>query len=324
MTPNRPGRDLDCDLLVIGGGAAGLAGAVTAAHHGLEVIVAEKAPVLGGATSWSGGWMWAPLNPLSQADGIVEDIDAPRTYLEHALGEHYDERRVEAFLQNARHMVAFFQNHTALQFVSGTWIADIHGDLPGAGTGGRSVGPEPINMRRIPEALRPKLRAQLYETSFLGMGIMAGRTCRRSCTRPAHRCRSSTPHGASPSTSWTWSSTGRGCSWSPDGLDFLRRNPSCEGWVYTATLQGRYDRTDRPLETEYRHPGTERRLAALTRVATARGLPTRPGGPRMAGLGEPVADPDRRSRRHFEQVEHAVEGASTILTEDELTALDTA
>jgi succinate dehydrogenase/fumarate reductase flavoprotein subunit len=159
---------------VVGGGAAGLAGAVTAAHHGLTVVVAEKAPVLGGATSWSGGWMWAPLNPLSQADGIIEDPDAPRTYLEHALGQNYDGPRVEALLENARHMVGFFEQHTALQFVSGTWIADIQGDLPGAGTGGRSVGPKPINMRRISRSLRPKLRGQLYETSFLGMGIMAG------------------------------------------------------------------------------------------------------------------------------------------------------
>ena len=167
-------RDLDCDLLVVGGGAAGLSGAVTAAYHGLKVVVAEKAPVLGGATSWSGGWMWAPLNPLSQADGIVEDIDEPRTYLKHALGAEYDEPRVETLLENARHMVSFFQNHTALQFVSGTWIADIQGDLPGAGTGGRSVGPKPINLRRVKKKLRPKLRRQLYETSFLGLGIMAG------------------------------------------------------------------------------------------------------------------------------------------------------
>jgi succinate dehydrogenase/fumarate reductase flavoprotein subunit len=174
MTTTGHSRTLDCDLLVVGGGAAGLSGAVTAAYHGLTVIVAEKAPVLGGATSWSGGWMWAPLNPLSQADGIIEDVDAPRTYLEHALGQNYDEPRVEALLENSRHMVGFFENHTALQFVSGTWIADIQGDLPGAGTGGRSVGPKPINMRRINKRLRPKLRRQLYETSFLGMGIMAG------------------------------------------------------------------------------------------------------------------------------------------------------
>ncbi len=167
-------RNLDCDLLVVGGGAAGLSGAVTAAYHGLKVIVAEKAAVLGGATSWSGGWMWVPLNPLSQADGIIEDIDAPRTYLKHALGRNYDGARVEALLDNGRHMVAFFENRTALQFVSGTWIADIQGDLPGAGTGGRSVGPKPINMRRINKSLRAKLRPQLYETSLLGLGIMAG------------------------------------------------------------------------------------------------------------------------------------------------------
>jgi succinate dehydrogenase/fumarate reductase flavoprotein subunit len=167
-------RTAECDLLVIGGGAAGLSAAVTAAYHGLRVIVAEKAPVLGGATAWSGGWMWAPLNPLSQVAGIVEDIDAPRTYLKHALGAEYDEPRVEALLQNGRHMVAFFENKTSLQFVSGTWIADIQGDLPGAGTGGRSVGPKPFNARRLRKELRPLVRPQLYETSFLGMGIMAG------------------------------------------------------------------------------------------------------------------------------------------------------
>ena len=167
-------RVVECDLLVVGAGAAGLSAATTAAYHGLNVMVAEKSPVLGGATSWSGGWMWAPLNPLSRAEGIVEDVDAPRTYLKHALGENYDEPRVEALLDNAPPMVAFFQERTSLQFVSGTWIADIQGDLPGAGTGGRSVGPKRINARRLTKELRDKLRPQLYETSFLGMGIMAG------------------------------------------------------------------------------------------------------------------------------------------------------
>ena len=165
---------VECDLLVIGGGAAGLSAAVTAAYHGLNVIVAEKADVLGGATAWSGGWMWAPLNPLSQADGIVEDIDEPRTYLKHALGANYDEPRVEALLQNAGTWWRSSRSTPSLQFVSGSWIADIQGDLPGAGTGGRSVGPKPFNARRLRKDLRPLVRPQLYETSFLGMGIMAG------------------------------------------------------------------------------------------------------------------------------------------------------
>ena len=175
MTVTGQAPNLDCDLLVVGGGAAGLAGAVTAAYHGLTVVVAEKAPVLGGATAWSGGWMWAPLNPLSQADGIVEDVDAPRTYLKHALGREL--RRAAgrgAAGERPAHGGLLREAHARCSSCPARWIADIQGDLPGAGTGGRSVGPKPINVRRLRKGLRPKLRRQLYETSFLGMGIMAG------------------------------------------------------------------------------------------------------------------------------------------------------
>ena len=45
---------------------------------------------------------------------------------------------------------------------------------------------------------------------------------------------------------------------SGDGLDFLRRNPDVSGWVYTATLLGRYDRDDRPLSPEYRGEGSRK------------------------------------------------------------------
>ncbi|HYQ49319.1 MAG TPA: FAD-dependent oxidoreductase, partial [Pseudomonas sp.] len=37
----------ECDVLVIGSGAAGLAAAVTAAWHGLRVTLVEKDPVFG-------------------------------------------------------------------------------------------------------------------------------------------------------------------------------------------------------------------------------------------------------------------------------------
>ena len=48
------------DVVVVGSGAGGLSAAVTAAYHGLSVCVVEKSEVLGGATSWSGGWAWTP------------------------------------------------------------------------------------------------------------------------------------------------------------------------------------------------------------------------------------------------------------------------
>ncbi|WP_336715298.1 FAD-dependent oxidoreductase [Arthrobacter sp. USHLN218] len=165
---------LDVDVLVIGSGAGGLAAAVTAAYHGMKVTVVEKAAVCGGATSWSGGWAWTPGNPLAKADGVDEDREEFRTYLRHRLGEHYDAERVEAFLEAVPHMVGFFHKQTSLEFTPGSKINDIYGKTPGAGTGHRSVGPSPFNARKIRPELRAKMRHQLYETSFLGMGIMAG------------------------------------------------------------------------------------------------------------------------------------------------------
>lgn len=163
----------ECDVLVIGSGAAGLAAAVTAAWHGLRVTLVEKDPVFGGATAWSGGWAWVPRNPLAQRAGIVEDIEQPLTYLRNELGTHFDEKRVKAFLKACPHMVAFFEQHTALQFVDGNAIPDMHGDTPGAATGGHQVIAAPYDAREL-GALLPRLRKTLRETSFMGMPIMAG------------------------------------------------------------------------------------------------------------------------------------------------------
>ncbi|MDH1574613.1 FAD-dependent oxidoreductase [Pseudomonas sp. GD03746] len=163
----------ECDVLVIGSGAAGLAAAVTAAWHGQRVTLVEKDPVFGGATAWSGGWAWVPRNPLARRAGIEEDIEQPRTYLRNELGAHYDAQRIDAFLEACPHMVAFFEKHTALQFADGNAIPDMHGDTPGAATGGHQVIAAPYDAREL-GALLPRLRRTLRETSFMGMPIMAG------------------------------------------------------------------------------------------------------------------------------------------------------
>jgi succinate dehydrogenase/fumarate reductase flavoprotein subunit len=165
---------LTVDVVVVGAGAGGLATAVTAAHHGLRVVVLERADVCGGATAWSGGWMWAPGNPLARAGGVREDVEEFRTYLRAALGADYDDARVDAFLAAAPEMVRFFHEDTTLTFVPGERICDVYGDLPGAGTGHRSVAPAPVDGRTLGADVLALLRRQLYETSFLGMGVMAG------------------------------------------------------------------------------------------------------------------------------------------------------
>lgn len=110
---------------------------------------------------------------------------------------------------------------------------------------------------------------------------------------------------------------------SDDGRDFLRRNPAVSGWVYTATLLGRYDRDDRPMPAEYRHPGNERRRAALDAVADARGL--RRGQVNLAWLagGRPRLVPivGVSTVDHLDQ---AWTGVTTDLSDDEMAVLDTA
>ena len=166
-------QHMACDLLVVGSGASGLSAAVTAAYHGLKVIVVEKAPVFGGATAWSGGWMWVPGNPLAKRAGIHEDPQQPRQYLKNELGHRYDASRIDAFLDNAGPMVAFFEEHTSLQFADGNGIPDVHGNVPGAATQGHQVIAAPYDGREAGPILR-RLRKTMRETSFMGMPIMAG------------------------------------------------------------------------------------------------------------------------------------------------------
>ncbi|TCS15326.1 FAD-dependent oxidoreductase [Caulobacter sp. BK020] len=53
---------IECDLLVIGGGMAGLSAAAWAAERGARVIVVEKAAVLGGSAVLSGGVFWTAVS----------------------------------------------------------------------------------------------------------------------------------------------------------------------------------------------------------------------------------------------------------------------
>ena len=170
-----------CDLLVIGSGAAGLAAAVTAAHHGLRVIVAEKAPVLGGTTAWSGGWIWAPGNPVCARAGTRDSLEAAETYLRAALGPDYDAPCVRSFLTHAPRMVAFLESLPAVAFEPGSHIPDTYGHLHGAGTGGRSVIAAPYDGRALGPLIR-LLRKPLRETSFLGLTIQAGADLRAFMT----------------------------------------------------------------------------------------------------------------------------------------------
>lgn len=65
-----------CDVLVIGGGGAGLAAAIEAKDQGARVILIEKNPELGGTTAWSIGSFSATRTPQQLKAGIVDSPDS--------------------------------------------------------------------------------------------------------------------------------------------------------------------------------------------------------------------------------------------------------
>ena len=82
-----------------------------------------------------------------RAAGIAESVD-PAHYLQSVLGNRFEAERVDAFLEGAPAMVDLLIAH-GFRFEAGNGICDIYGDLPGAGTGGRSLIAAPFNARAL-------------------------------------------------------------------------------------------------------------------------------------------------------------------------------
>ena len=164
---------IECDVLVAGSGAGGLAAAVTARRHGLEVIVAEKEPLYGGTTARSGGWLWIPNHPMQAAIGIKDSLEEASTYLLHETGEKYDPERVNAFLTSGPRMVDWFQRETALRFDPSATFSDYHPDAPGGKPGGRSIVASAFDGREL-GAMLARLRPPLPELTVFGIMIGSG------------------------------------------------------------------------------------------------------------------------------------------------------
>ena len=67
--------DIETDFISVGSGIGGLSGAIAAHDGGLEALILEKAPVIGGASGYSYGQVWIPANPVMLAAGIAYTLE---------------------------------------------------------------------------------------------------------------------------------------------------------------------------------------------------------------------------------------------------------
>src|SRR6201992_453688 len=164
----------DCDVLVIGSGASGMSAAVTAATHGLKVLIVEKEPKFGGTTARSGGWLWIPGTSLAKAWGILETPDVARTYLRHEAGNNFDAERVDAFITNGPEAVDFFTASTALRFDMPLTFPDYHAEAPGGTQGGRSMVTRPFDGHELGEHIKD-IGIPVPELTVFGMMLGSGK-----------------------------------------------------------------------------------------------------------------------------------------------------
>lgn len=165
---------MEYDVLVVGTGASGMATAVTAASQGLKVLVVEKAPVYGGTTARSGGWLWVPGTHLAIEQGLHEPPGAARAYLQDQAGSHFDPARVDAFIENGPKAINFFARNTCVQFDMPPVFPDYHAEAPGGLQGGRSMVTRPFDARELGTHVK-KLAPPVPELTVFGMMLGSGK-----------------------------------------------------------------------------------------------------------------------------------------------------
>lgn len=154
-------------MVVVGSGAGGLTAAVAATLIGKQkVLIVEKTKWFGGTTAYSGGAIWAPMNPLSLAQGFTDSRQEAVQYLKTYLKDDYDEPMISAYLDSVPDMVKFLEDKSAAKFMPcGT--PDYYMDIKGAKIAGRTLLNQNYDGRRIGKLVK-QIRYPLQGYSAFG------------------------------------------------------------------------------------------------------------------------------------------------------------
>ncbi|KAM0364085.1 hypothetical protein ACHAO7_010074 [Fusarium culmorum] len=141
---------VECDILIIGAGAAGLITAATIREEGCRVLLVEKNDYVGGTTFRSGGCMWMPDNPRMQEQGIEDSREKAECYIRAVreakveaqdpdpVQEQLWNRWLQVYLTEGPQMMDYLRGEGFQWMTSPSSLPDYHAHR-GAGTRGGVV-----------------------------------------------------------------------------------------------------------------------------------------------------------------------------------------
>ena len=117
---------MDAEVIVIGGGLAGLCAAIEAANAGAEVTLLEKLSVCGGSSVLSGGLLAFAGTDMQKAAGISDNETLLYDDLRRAGQQQNDEALVRTYVVN--------------QMSAYAWLIETRREIQLRGTGGGPLG----------------------------------------------------------------------------------------------------------------------------------------------------------------------------------------
>lgn len=149
-----PVTRLDADVIVVGGGAAGMGAASNAADAGATVLLFEKQSHLGGNTMLSGGYVYATGTQDQKDAGVEDSVEDLVAYWQMRAEGHADEALLTLVAENSNDTVEWLRaNGVELVFAGPTGTSPVPRALI-TGVGGTGLTTPVENALRAKEGVQ--------------------------------------------------------------------------------------------------------------------------------------------------------------------------